>query len=406
MAAAAGGDPRALAFIFVTIAINAMGIGLVMPVMPTLLIELTGQGGLGEAAAWGGVATLAFASMQFLLSPTLGNLSDAYGRRPILLLSLLVMGLDYLVMATTGLLSIFILARLVAGAAAATFATANAYIADVTPPAKRAANFGLVGAGFGLGFVLGPALGGLLAEYGARAPFWAAAVLAFANLAFGFRFLPESLTAERRRPFALARANPVGAALTMLRRPAVSWLLVAFFAYNVSHYVWPVIWAYFATARFGWGPSEIGVSLAVVGVSFMIAQGVLIRRIIPWLGAERTAFIALGLDALTLLFMAFNDRGWAVYAMAPITALSALVAPSMQGIMTNRTPSDAQGELQGAVSAVTALGVVITPILMSQLFYAFTAPEAPLHFPGAPFLAASCISALALIPLWVGLNRR
>lgn len=398
-------ETRPLAFIFVTVALNSMGIGLIMPVMPSLLMEVGGEAGIGAAAAWGGWLTLSYALMQFLMSPVLGNLSDAVGRRPVLTISLFTMGLDYLAMATAGSLGLLFAARIVAGAAAATFSTANAYIADVSPPERRASNFGLTGAAFGLGFVLGPALGGLLAEFGTRAPFYAAAALAFANLAFGLRVLPESLPPERRRPFRFARANPVGMAMEMLRRPRVAWLLVAVFVYNIAHYVYPVIWSYYTAARFGWSPSEIGLSLAAVGVGFVVAQGFLIRRIIPWLGAPRTALAALGCDVTALLVLAFATEGWIAYALIPVTSLSALVAPAIAGIMANRTPADAQGELQGASSALASLGFVVTPVLMSQLFFAFTGPEAPVFFPGAPFLAAACISALAALPLLIGLRR-
>lgn len=394
----------ALPFIFVTVMLNSMGIGLMMPVMPALMAEL-GGGGIAEAAAWGGWLTMSYALMQFVMSPTLGALSDAFGRKPVLTLSLLVMGLGYLAMATTGSLALLFAARIMAGSAAATFSTANAFIADVTPPEKRAQNFGLTGAAFGLGFVIGPALGGLLGEFGARAPFWAAAALSFGNLAFGLAFLPESLPPERRRRFGLARGALPGVARAMARRPATRLLLVAVFIYNVSHFVYPVVWSYYATARFGWSALEIGASLAAVGVGFVIVQGFLIRRIIPWLGAGRTAIWALLIDVAALVGLAFATEGWMAYALMPMTALSALVGPAIQALLSTRTPDDTQGEMQGAVSALSSLAFIVTPILMTQIFFAFTRPDASVFFPGAPFLAAAGFSALALWPLIRGIGR-
>lgn len=396
---------RALLFIFVTVTINSMGIGLIMPVMPDLLLSLTGDlanASIGEAAAWGGWLTLSYAVMQFLLSPTLGNLSDAYGRRPVLLISLFVMGIDYLIMALTPSLALLFVARMMAGAASATYSTANAYIADISPPSKRAQNFGITGAAFGVGFVLGPAVGGLVGEFGPRMPFYAAAALTFANCIFGYFALPESLRPEKRRPFKIARANSIGVALQMLKYPAVAWMLVAMFIYNIAHYVYPVVWSYFAKIQFDWTPFDIGLSLACVGVGFAVVQGFLIKYILAWLGPAKTAIAGLCLDVTALLGIAFATEGWMVYALVPITSLSALVAPAMQGLMSNRIPDDAQGELQGAISALSSLSFMITPVLMAQLFFFFTASSSSVYFPGAPFVAAAMFSALAILPLLRG----
>lgn len=408
-AAAAPVKDRALMFIFITVAINSMGIGLIMPVMPDLLQELAGGAGeasIGRAAAWGGWLTTSYALMQFVVSPTLGNLSDAYGRRPVLLLSLFVMGVDYLIMAVTPSLAILFLARIMAGAAAATFSTANAFIADISPPEKRAQNFGLTGAAFGVGFVLGPALGGIVGEFGPRMPFYAAAALTFANFAFGWLALPESLKPETRRPFRIARANSIGVAIEMMKYPAVAWMLIAMFVYNFAHYVYPVVWSYYVKEQFAWSPLDIGLSLAAVGVGFAVVQGFLIRKILPWLGPAKTAMAGFCLDVAALAGVAFATEGWMIYALIPLTALSALVAPAMQGMMSNLVPDDAQGELQGAVSALSSLSFVVTPLIMTQLFFAFTAPGAPVHFPGAPFLAAAVFSAAAAAIFALGRRRR
>lgn len=396
--------PRgALLFIFITVMVNSMGIGIIMPVMPDLLLSLTGEGAtVGSAAAWGGWLTASYALMQFVVSPTLGNLSDAYGRRPVILVSLAVLGAEYLVMALTPSLALLFLARTVAGAASATYATANAFIADVTPPEKRAQNFGLTGAAFGVGFVLGPAIGGLAGELGPRAPFYLAAAVTFANLVFGYFALGESLAPEKRRPLTFRRANSIGVAIQMLRYPAVAWMLAAIFVYNVAHYVYPAVWTYYAKEKFDWSPADIGLSLAAVGVSFAVVQGWLIRRVLPWLGEMRTALAGLALDVAALVGFAFATEAWMVYALIPVLALSALVAPALQGMMSRMIPDDAQGELQGAMTALTSLSFVITPIVMTQLFFLFTAAGDGPYFPGAPFIAAAFCSALAALPLLRG----
>lgn len=399
--------PLALTFIFITVMMNSVGIGLMMPVMPDLLLDLsTGGASIGEAAAIGGWLAASFALMQFLFSPTIGNLSDAYGRRPVLLISLLIAAVDYLIMALTPSLALLFVARIMAGVASSTYSTANAFIADISPPDQRAQNFGLSGAAFGVGFVLGPAIGGFLGEFGPRAPFFAAAALTLATFIFGFFTLPESLPPEKRRRFRLGRANTIGVALQMRKHPAVAWLLVALLIYNVAHYVYPAVWSYYVKERYAWTPFDIGLSLALVGIGFAIVQGFLIRRIIPWLGAARTAILGLGLDVLALIGIALAPNGVIIYAMVPIAALSAIVTPALQGLMSNLIPDDAQGELQGAVSALTSLSFVLSPLLMTQLFVTFTSSSALPYIPGAPFFAAAAFSAVAIAPVLFGLMRR
>lgn len=396
---------NALLFIFITVTLNSMGIGLIMPVMPDLLIELSGETTTGSAAAWGGWLTASYALMQFLISPILGNVSDAYGRRPVLLVSLFVMGIDYLIMALTPYLTLLFVARMMAGAASATFSTANAFIADISPPEKRAQNFGVTGAAFGIGFILGPALGGLVGELGPRVPFYAAAALTFANFAFGWLVLPESLSPDKRRPFQIKRANSIGIALQMRKYPAVALMLISLAIYNIAHYVYPVIWSYYTKEQFNWTPFDIGVSLACVGVGFAIVQGVLIKPILKLLGPAKTALAAFAIDIVALVCLSVAQQGWMIYALIPLTALSALIAPAMQGLMTNKIPDDAQGELQGAISALSSLSFVITPLIMAQLFFFFTTDASGIYFPGAPFLAAALFSLIAVIPLRMGLRR-
>jgi MFS transporter, DHA1 family, tetracycline resistance protein len=376
-----------LAFILLTVMIDSMGIGLILPVMPDLLEEVGGLT-LAEAAIWGGILTTSFAVMQFLFSPVVGNLSDRFGRRPVMLVSLAVMAADYLVMAVAGSLWLLLAGRIVGGIAAATHSTANAFMADISAPHEKAARFGLVGAAFGVGFVLGPLLGGLMAEFGTRAPFYAAAALAALNLAFGFFVMPETLPARLRRPFRLARANPFGAFLSVGRLPGVGRLLTIFFLYQVAFMVYPAVWAFFATARFGWEPRMIGLSLAAFGIAMALVQGGLIRVILRVLGERNTVLYGLVFNVFAFLAVGLVTSGAVALILTPLTALGAVVTPALQGIMSRTVPDDAQGELQGVISSTASLAMIVSPLLMTQVFAAFTAPGAEVFLPGAPFLVS------------------
>ena len=396
---------HAAMFVFLTVCLDSIGLGIIIPVVPDLIRELSGLG-LGGAALWGGWLSFSYAIMQFGFGPTVGNLSDRFGRRPVLLVSLGVLTIDYLIMALAPTLFILFVGRVMAGVAAATYSTCNAYVADVTAPEERAKYFGLLGAGFGLGFIIGPLLGGLVAEYGTRAPFYAAAALAFMNFCYGYFVLPESLAPEKRRQLNWQRANPLGAARQMRKIPTVAWFLVAFFLFDISHFVYPAVWAYYTKEAFGWSSAEVGLSLAVVGVGFVIVQGWLIRIILPWLGDARTAVVGLLINVVGLTGLAFANEGWMVYALMPVVALGAIVAPALNGLMSARVADDGQGELQGAMTSLTAITLVISPVMMTQLFGYFAGPDAPFYLPGAPFLAAAIMAALALIPFYIGLNKR
>jgi DHA1 family tetracycline resistance protein-like MFS transporter len=393
-----------LIFILVTVMIDAMGIGLILPVMPDLIKEVQG-GTLANAAVWGGILSGVFAVMQFLFGPIIGNLSDQVGRRPVLLISLGILALDYLVMAVAGTIWLLFLGRVVGGITAATQPTATAYIADISKPDEKVARFGLIGAAFGIGFVLGPTLGGLLAGLGTRAPFYAAAALAFANLAFGYFVVPESLKAENRRPFLWRRANPFGAlaavsALTEVRRP-----LAIFFVNSVAFWVYPAVWAFFTQARFGWDTTMVGYSLSAFGIAIAVVQGGFMRPILRIFGDKGTVLYGLIFNVLAFAAMATVTSGTLALILTPLTAFGAVVTPALQGIMSRQVPDNAQGELQGVLASVNALSMIIAPVLMTQVFAAYTRPEANVYFPGAPFVLSMAL-ALACLAIFFVQPRR
>lgn len=396
----------ALTFILATVTLDAIGIGLIFPVMPDLIEEVTGRP-LAEAALWGGVLATSFAVMQFLFGPVIGALSDRFGRRPVLLLSLGVMAADYLVMALAGSIWLLLAARLVAGITAATFSTAGAFIADITPPDQRGRRFGLIGAGFGVGFVLGPLIGGLLAAIDPRAPFYAAACLALANLGFGFLVLPETVTAATRRPFSLARANPLGALKAVTRLPGLRRLLATFLLLGIAMNVYPAIWAYFGQARFGWSTTMVGVSLAVYGVSFALGQALLVGPLIRRFGEHRAALMGMVVNVATLTALGLVTSPALALTITPVTALGGVVTPALQAIASRQTPADAQGELQGVFASLNAFAMITSPLLMTTTFSRFSATDAPVFAPGAPFLLAALLM-LACIALHAtsGIGRR
>lgn len=396
---------NAIIFVLITVLIDSTGIGIILPVVPDLIQDLTGEP-LSAATRWGGLLSFTYALMQFGFGPTLGNLSDRYGRRPVILISLLAMGVDYIIMGFAHTLVLLFIGRAIAGFTGATFSTANAFIADISPPEKRAQNFGMIGAAFGAGFILGPLMGGLLGEWGTRAPFFAAAILALANAVYGYFVFPESLKEENRRPFRLSRANPLGAVRNIARLPHVGWLVAVFFLFQISHHVYPATWSYFTKEAFDWTSAEIGFSLAAVGFGFVIVQGFLIRKILPWLGEVRTAIAGFGFNIIGLVGIAFAPNGAVIYALMPAAALGAIVTPALNGLLSNRVPNDAQGELQGVLASLTGLTSIISPLLMTQLLAYFISDAAPVYFPGAPYLMAGFLVVLALVPLSLGLARR
>ena len=379
-----------------TVTLDAMGVGLIMPVMPALLREVDG-GSLAQAAAWGGIMSAAFAVMQFLFGPVVGALSDRWGRRPVLLISLLAMAADYVIMALAGSLWLLLVGRILGGITTATHSTANAYMADISAPHEKAQRFGLLMAGFGVGFVLGPILGGFLAEYGTRAPFWAAGALALANALLGFAVLGESLPRRRRRRFSWARANPFGAFRAVARLAGVAPLLAVFFLFNVATYVYPAVWAFFLTERFGWGEGTIGLSLGIYGLSYALAMAFLVQPTMARLGPRGTVIFGLAMECVTLVLIASLTDGRVLLAMIPIAALGSLAMPALQAAMSDSVAPTAQGELQGLLTSVSALAMATAPVLMTQVFAYFTAAGAPLYLPGAPFFLAAALMVLCLV---------
>lgn len=387
---------RTLVFIVITLVIDSMGFGLIMPVMPALLREI-GDIPLADAALVGGVLTTVYAVMQFLFGPLIGSLSDRFGRRPVLLGSLFVLAVDYVIMALAQTFWLLFLGRIVGGITAATQSTATAAIADISGPEEKAARFGLVGAAFGVGFVLGPMIGGVLAEYGTRAPFYAAAALAAINLAFGYFVMPETVTERTRRAFVWQRANPLGAFRQVSLNAEIRPLLVMFFLYQVAFFVYPVIWSYFTTERFGWSESTIGLSLAMFGISMAVVQGGLIRVFLAWMGDRGTVLFGLVFSIFAFLFIALVAEGWIVLLFTPVTALGAVVMPALQGILSKATSDDSQGELQGVLASISALGMILSPLLMSWVFAQFAAEDAAPYLPGAPFMVSAALMAAGIV---------
>lgn len=390
----------ALIFILLTVTIDTIGIGIIFPVLPDLIEEVTGRP-IGQSALWGGVLATSFALMQFLFGPVIGNLSDRYGRRPVMLTALAVMALDYLVMAVAQTIWLLILGRIVAGITAATYATASAYMADISTPSERAKNFGLIHAGFGIGFVLGPLLGGLLATIDLRAPFWAAAAIAGANFIFGCIVLPESLAPAKRRGFTWRRANPLAAFRAIGTLPGLRPYLWVIFVYSVAFQSYPSIWAFFGKARFGWDPEWIGISLAIYGVSSTLVMIFAVAPAIRWWGERNTAIYGMGFEVGTFVFFGLvRSAPWALVCL-PMAAVGGVAGPAIQGITSNATPDDQQGELQGVLSSIAAVAMSVSPIVMTAVFFFFTRDGAPVHAPGAPFLLSALLMVVCVLILVV-----
>jgi DHA1 family tetracycline resistance protein-like MFS transporter len=388
---------QALTFLFITVLIDAIGFGIVIPVLPGLIMELTGRTVAGAAEVSGWIMFM-YATTQFICGPVIGGLSDRFGRRPVLLASLLAFGVDYIAMALAPTLVWLVVARFVAGITGASFPTAFAYIADISTPEQRGPNFGIIGMAFGFGFILGPALGGVVAQFGDRVPFLVAAGLALANVAYGWFVLPESLALENRRPFDWRRANPVGALMRLkMAHPRVLVLSATVFLWTMGYQALYSIWAYFGIERFDWTPGQVGWSLAAIGLSGALVQGVLSRRLLPRYGAPKIV-MAGGVSAISAyLVYAFAGATWVMYVGILVSLLQPLVFPALQGMMSSGVAPSEQGELQGAVTSIQSLSSILGPPLMTGSLAYFSGGGSSVYFPGAPFLIAAGFSVAALL---------
>lgn len=403
MSVSTRGRGNATIFIVATILIDAIGFGIVIPVLPRLVMQL-GELSLADATRMGGWLAAIYAVTQFLCGPLAGNLGDRFGRRPVLLLSLSGLAIDYLVTGFAPTIAWLFVGRMIAGIFGASFSPATAALADITEPADRAKRFGLVGAAFGIGFIVGPAIGGLLGEFSYRAPFYAAAALAGCNFVFGYFFFPETLAVENRRPFRLSRANPVGALLAARKLRGVLGLAGVLLLWNIASMVYPATWAYFAIAQYGWSNGMIGASLALAGISMTVVQGGILGRVVKRFRERRTAMIGTGVAAACYLGYALVPFAWFGLLMIVVSALQALVQPTVTALMSQRAPADAQGEMQGFIGSMNSVGAIAAPLLLNPALAFFTGPKAPIHFPGAAFVIASAFGFAAFFSL--ALTRR
>lgn len=390
----------ALGFIFITIVIDVIGFGIILPVLPSLIEQLTG-GNITVAAKYGSWLTFAYAIMQFLFSPVVGALSDRYGRRPVLLLSLLGLGIDYVFQAFSPTIALLFIGRLIAGIAGASFTTATAYIADISTPEKRAQNFGMVGMAFGMGFIIGPVIGGLCSTWGkhightgnfdwsVRLPFVVAAAFSLLNVLYGFFVLPESLLKENRRKFEWKRANPIGSLMHLRRYPVLSGLTASFFLIYLASHAVQSNWAYYTIYRFHWSNLMIGISLSVVGLLVGVVQGGLIRFTLPKLGEKNSVYVGLSLYVLGMTLFAFASQGWMMFVFLVPYCLGGICGPALQGIISNQVPANEQGELQGALTSLMSVTSFLGPIIMNNIFAYFTGDKAPIKFPGIPFIVGA-----------------
>jgi len=390
------GRKPALGFIFVTLVLDILGIGLIIPILPKLIEELSGGQVASAAHIYGWLAAL-YALMQFLCAPLLGSLSDRFGRRRVILGSLFGSGLDYLLLAFAPTLPWFFLGRIIAGITGANITAANAYIADVSPPEKRAANFGLVGAAFGLGFIAGPALGGVLGHYGLRVPFYAAATLTLLNWLYGLLVLPESLPRGQRRAFDWKRSNPIGSFVALKRHPELFGLTETYFLMHVAHQVFPATWVLYTGYRYHWTPTQVGLSLALVGLMAAIVQGGLARKIIPALGERRS--IVVGLVNATIFFSLYGlaTQGWMIYALILTGSFGGIAMPALQGLVSRSVPLNEQGAVQGALGSLASLAGILGPLLATKLFGHFIREAATVKVPGAAFFCGSMLMFSALM---------
>jgi MFS transporter, DHA1 family, tetracycline resistance protein len=395
----------AIIFIFITMLIDIIGFGIIIPVLPKLLAQMNNIP-INEASRYGGYLLFAFAFAQFLFSPIMGSLSDQYGRRPVLLISLLGFTVDYLILAFAPDYFWFFVGRVIAGMTGASFTTASAYIADISTPETRTKNFGMIGAAFGLGFIIGPFLGGVLGQYGLKLPFYAAAILSFLNFLYGYFILPESLSVENRRPFDIKRANPLGAIIQITKFSNLKYLLVAFVLLNIGSHAIQSNWSYFTMYRFNWDEAIVGYSLAFVGVLVAVVQTILAQKSAIWFGIKNSIVIGFGLYALGMLLFAFASQSWMMFAFLIPYCLGGIAMPNLQSYMAGEVGPKGQGELQGGLTSLMSTTTIIGPLLMTGTFYYFTTAGAPFIFPGSAFLLGAILMGTSMVISWYVLLRK
>lgn len=395
----------AIGFIFITMLIDITGWGIIIPVIPKLIAELI-HGDMSEAAKIGGWLTFAYAITQFIFAPIIGNLSDKYGRRPIILISLFAFSLDYLLLAFAPTITWLFVGRIIAGLTGASITTATAYIADVSTNENRAKNFGMIGAAFGLGFIIGPVIGGLLGHYGSRVPFYAAAVLCLLNFLYGYFILPESLSKDNRREFDIKRANPVGAFLNLKKHPSLIGLMVAIFLLYVASHAVQSNWSFFTMYQFKWDSRMVGISLGVVGLLVGIVQGGLIRVINPKLGNEKSIYVGMALYSIGMFLFAAATESWMMFVFLIPYCLGGIAGPAMQSVISAQVPPNEQGEIQGTMSSLMSASTIIGPPMMTTVFYFFTHKEAPFQFAGAPFVLGGILMLLSTLIAYFSFKKK
>ena len=395
---------NAFAFVIVTVALDMLAFGIFIPVMPAYMEELTHLGA-EDAVRIAGFLMVTFGLVNFITMPTIGNLSDRFGRRPVLLVSVAGLCIDFLIMAFANSLFMLFIGRALAGLTSATYSTANSYIADVTEPEERGRAFGMIGAAFGIGFILGPVIGGFLGEIHIRLPFFVSAGIAACNFLYGVFVLPESLAKEDRRPFELRRANPFGAFKHFAHLPKVSWFIVSMGIFALAHAVFPGSFNYYGAIRYNWGEAEIALALALVGIGAAVVQAGLSGRMTKALGPSKTALIGLSISTAAMFLFSASVYGWMAYCVIVFSSFGGVAQPAMQSLMTGVTPRNAQGELQGALASVNSIaGLIIGPFLMTQVLSYFAQPDAVIHFKGANFFLAGTLALIAMVPFMLGVR--
>ena len=383
--------------IIFTVILDSVGIGIMIPVLPSLMTDVLPGKTVAEAAVWGGILASIFAVMQFICGPILGSLSDTFGRRPVILVSLIFMAFDYIIMGLATSVWMLLFGRVLGGITASTHSTAAAYVADISSSEQKAARFGYIGAGFGIGFVLGPIIGGLLGEIGPRIPFFAAAIVSALNAAACYFFLPESLKNKNVKQFLLRNINPFNTFKVITKFDSLKVFLLVFLLYSISTAVYAAIWPYFTAERFSWSPGMIGLSLTVYGVCFAFIQGVLVQPTINLIGRYNTVLLGFGTEIVAMVLIAIITNGWFLIALTPLASLGVIGQPALTALMSDQVDERNQGSLQGVISSLTALSMIITPLSMTWILAQFSNQSSGIYFPGAPFIASAILLTICVL---------